>query len=101
VQYASGQFYATEHAVVVTPNHGNIDSLWLYYLLVQLKLERYASGAAQPGIAVNKLEKIHIEIPNMDQQEMFSKFVRQSDKSKFVYQEASNWEHLRRIFSSK
>jgi type I restriction enzyme S subunit len=56
--------------------------------LVQLKLERYASGAAQPGIAVNKLEKIHIEIPNMDQQEMFSKFVRQSDKSKFELKES-------------
>ena len=84
VQYASGQFYATEHAVVVTPNREDIDRLWLYYLLVQLKLERYATGAAQPGIAVNKLEKIRIEIPEMTLQRQFAEFAKQSDKSKFV-----------------
>ena len=88
VQYASGQFYATEHAVVVTPKINNLDRLWLYHLLLRLNLERYASGAAQPGIAVNKLEQIRFNLPQLGEQQRFAAFTRQSDKSKFELEQA-------------
>ena len=83
VQYATGRFYATEHAVVVTPKGNDINTLWLYYLLQHLKLERYATGAAQPGIAVNKLEQIRVSIPGIMAQTRFSRFARETDKSKY------------------
>lgn len=83
VQYATGRFYATEHAVVVTPKGNDINTLWLYYLLQHLKLERYATGAAQPGIAVNKLEQIRVSIPGIMAQTRFSRFARETDKSRY------------------
>lgn len=87
VQYASGKFHATEHAVVVTPKI-QMDRYWLYYLLLQLNLNRYATGAAQPGLAVGNLERIHVAIPPLPLQEQFAAFVRQSDKSKYQVQNA-------------
>ena len=81
VQYAVGQFHATEHAVVVTPK-GEMDKFWLYHLLRLLHLNRYASGAAQPGLAVNKLEAIRIVVPELQFQKQYSQLAKQSDKSK-------------------
>ena len=83
VQYATGRFHATEHAVVVTPKI-EMNRYWLYHLLVMLELNRYASGAAQPGLAVNKLEDIRISVPHIADQNLFSALAEQSDKSKFV-----------------
>ena len=96
VQYVTGEFYATEHAVVVTPNDNTqFDCFWLFHLLLQLKLERYATGAAQPGIAVNKLERIRIAIPDVDEQKKFSAFAKQSDKSKYVaFQETFSLDNI-------
>lgn len=85
VQYVYGRFHATEHAVVVTPKV-KMDRYWLYYLLLLLDLNRYATGAAQPGLAVNKLEKIHISCPAYEEQKRYSAFARQTDKSKFAIQ---------------
>lgn len=85
VQYASGKFYATEHAVVVTPKQ-EMDTYWLFHLLTLLNLNRYASGAAQPGLAVNKLEAIRIYIPPVEEQIEFSKIAKQTDKSKNTLQ---------------
>ena len=87
VQYVTGKFHATEHAVVVTAQD-SIDSYWLYHLLVLLKLNRYATGAAQPGLSVGNLEKIHIQVPELVAQEHFSDFAHQSDKSKFELEQA-------------
>ena len=87
VQYAVGKFHATEHAVVVTPK-SEMDKFWLYHLLCLLDLNRYASGAAQPGLAVNKLETIRIDVPKLQLQKQYSQFAKQSDKSKFELQKA-------------
>lgn len=41
---------------------------WLYYAINAMNLGQYATGAAQPGLAVSKLETLSIEIPNISEQ---------------------------------
>ena len=83
VQYATEKFYATEHAVIVAPTI-ELDSLWLYYCLVYLKLNQFQTGAAQPGLNIDILNKIKIPVPPLNLQNQFAERVTQIDKSKFV-----------------
>ena len=68
VNYAIGKFRATEHAVVVQPKE-EIDTRWLYYKLISMDLGQYATGAAQPGLAVSKIEQLPINIPELSVQQ--------------------------------
>lgn len=79
---AQGKFYATEHAVVVTPK-AIVDSTWLFFALNQMNLNQYARGVAQPGLAVNELEKLPFSVPDINKQTEFSVIAKQADKSKF------------------
>ncbi|WP_429104519.1 restriction endonuclease subunit S [Aeromonas allosaccharophila] len=62
ITFATGCFHATEHAVVVTPR-SNINTKWLYYALVDLNLNQYATGVAQPGLSVKNIEQVSIKVP--------------------------------------
>ena len=85
VQYATGKFKNTEHALLVTPLI-EMNSIWLNHLLINLDLQRYQTGAAQPGLSVKNLQEIPIiEVPKEDQNQ-FAAFVEQVDKSKLAIQ---------------
>jgi type I restriction enzyme S subunit len=62
IQYAHGKFYATEHAIVTRPKT-DLDIQWLCYKLKELNLNKYAVGAAQPGLTVEKLNNIPLSLP--------------------------------------
>lgn len=68
VCYASGEFYATEHAIVVSHKQEFITK-FLYYLLGSLKLNQYATAGAQPGLSVARLERIKIPVPSISNQQ--------------------------------
>lgn len=63
ITFAQNKFHATEHAVVTTPK-SEIDTRWLYYVLVDLNLNQYATGQAQPGLSVKNLINIPIRFPS-------------------------------------
>ena len=63
INIGEGFFYATEHAVVVTAKKG-VNVNWLFYQLVRLNLNQYATGQAQPGLSVTVLDKIYSIIPH-------------------------------------
>ena len=83
VQYATGQFKNTEHALLVTPTK-KMNSIWLNQLLINLDLKRYQTGAAQPGLSVKNLQEIQIITVPIDEQNSYAEFVKQVDKSKSV-----------------
>ncbi|WP_295096249.1 restriction endonuclease subunit S [uncultured Catenibacterium sp.] len=83
VNYATGKFYATEHAIVVTPKV-DLNTVWYYYGLKYLDLTRFQTGAAQPGLAVDKLNKVFIPFPAIELQNQFASFVEEIDKSRLL-----------------
>lgn len=62
VKRASGEFYATEHAVVVTARP-EVDISWAFHILTAMNLNQYASKSAQPGLAVGTIERLEIPVP--------------------------------------
>ena len=82
VQYASGEFHATEHAVLVTMIKED-NTIWVYYMLKLMNLHRYHTGAAQPGLAVKTLNTVDVIIADIEFQNQFAAFVTQVDKSSF------------------
>ena len=70
INMATGKFYATEHAVVVTFKK-KIESKWAENYLRYLNLNQYATATAQPGLAVKKILKVKIKyIPFAEQKEI-------------------------------
>jgi type I restriction enzyme S subunit len=67
VHFASGKFYATEHAIVVSAKGGTMIG-WLFHLLAHMRLNQYATGLAQPGLAADNLKKLEMELPHPDEQ---------------------------------
>ena len=82
VNLTDGKFFATEHAIVVTPKI-SINTYWLFFALSEMNLNRFARGVAQPGLSVKQLETIPFSIPPTEEQEQFERLYRQADKSKF------------------
>ena len=87
VQYAIGDFHATEHAVLVSLLKDD-NAIWVYHLLKLMDLYRYHTGAAQPGLAVKTLNTVEVIVTDKSKQEQFATFVEQVDKSKFEIQKS-------------
>ena len=76
INFASGEFYATEHAVVVE-SLGGTDPTWARYLLEQLNLNQYATATAQPGLSVKTINEVAIPLPPIREQHEISNAISQ------------------------
>ena len=63
-----GNFYATEHAVVVS-SYGNIHYKFMYWFLMALNLNRLATATAQPGLSVAKVMDSYFPLPPLPEQQ--------------------------------
>lgn len=68
INVATGQFHATEHAVVVYPNEDIVDAKWLRYTLQKMDLNQYATGVAQPGLSVQRILQLTTVVPSLEEQ---------------------------------
>lgn len=58
----SGKFFASEHAVVVTPFEQTAIQ-WLTYVLEDMNLNQYSESSAQPGLSVAKILNLALAVP--------------------------------------
>ena len=63
VVYCSTKFWASDNTLVAYPASGQVDTKFLYYLLADAKLSRYAGGAAQPLVTQTVLKQVEVRVP--------------------------------------
>lgn len=81
VVLSTKEFYATEHAVVVQPLI-RMNTIWLFYTLKFMNLNRLAQGVAQPGLSVNRIIQESIPLPPFPLQQTFDQKVEAIEKQK-------------------
>lgn len=75
INYATGCFYASEHAVVVYPYAKKESVTWLGETLRTANLNRLSSSAAQPGLAVGTINRIMIPLPPKEERERIGHYL--------------------------
>ncbi|EPW6429571.1 restriction endonuclease subunit S [Vibrio parahaemolyticus] len=78
VNYASGRFYASEHAVVVYPVNDS-DPFWLGELIRLADFNRLSQSTAQPGISVGVVKNEYMPVPPISEIDSIAKFVRKNE----------------------
>ena len=74
INYAHGEFWATEHALVVYPRrHLNLN--WLGEALRHMDLNQYSVSAAQPGLSVSNITCLRMPVPPCSEQDGIAKFL--------------------------
>lgn len=74
INYAQGKFWASEHAVVVSPLQP-VETFWLGELLRSMNLNQYSISAAQPGLSVEIVGNLRIPLPPATEQQKIAVFL--------------------------
>ena len=74
VNFASGRFWASEHAVVVVP-YPTGDTNWLTYSLNAMSLNQYSQSAAQPGLSLDTIGAVPAPMPPLPEQPAIADFL--------------------------
>jgi type I restriction enzyme S subunit len=75
-----GKFYASEHAVVVTPET-SVELDWLSQKLFSMNLNQYSEATAQPGLSVFKILPLLTETPPFDEQQKIAERLKATSKN--------------------
>lgn len=74
INYAHGKFWASEHAVVATPDR-ELDINWLGETLRAMNLNQYSESAAQPGLSVEEIGRLRMPFPPVYEQGEIANFI--------------------------
>lgn len=74
INYADGKFWASEHAVVVSP-YKKVATRWIGELFRSMNLNQYSVASAQPGLAVERVTDLHIPQPSLNEQHAIENFL--------------------------
>ncbi|MEQ1599150.1 MAG: restriction endonuclease subunit S [Methylotenera sp.] len=74
INIAKEKFFATEHALVVTPTK-KLSTSWLAFTLTAMELNQYSVSAAQPGLSAEVLARLKIALPSIEEQQKIADFL--------------------------
>ena len=74
INYASTEFWASEHAIVVSPIEG-WSTRWMGELLRTMNLNQYSQSAAQPGLSVDRILVLSLPVPPSCEQHTIANFI--------------------------
>ena len=74
INYTSGRFWASEHAVVVSPTK-EFSTRWMGELLRVMNLNQYSLSAAQPGLSIDRVIALSIPVPPVHEQHAIADFL--------------------------
>ena len=74
INYAEGRFWASEHAIVITPRVP-LATRWLGELLRAMNLNQYSISAAQPGLSVEMVANLRVPRPSYPEQSAIATFL--------------------------
>ena len=68
VVYCPSKFWASDNTLVAYPANRQFDTKFLFYMLSDAKLSRYAGGAAQPLVTQTVLKQVEVRVPPLPTQ---------------------------------
>ena len=68
IHLVDGDIWVTEHALISERLTESVEEEYAAYLLEAMNLGQYASGTAQPVIAAEKIRKLYVPLPSIDEQ---------------------------------
>ena len=74
INYARGKFWASEHAVVASPDRP-LEYRWLGETLRAMNLNQYSQSAAQPGLSVEVIGRLKLPFPPIAEQIKIAAFL--------------------------
>jgi type I restriction enzyme S subunit len=74
IKYANGKFWASEHAIVVSPIM-EYENTYVGSLLEIMNLNQYSMSAAQPGLAVELIKNLNVLFPPLEEQIIISSYL--------------------------
>lgn len=74
VHLVSGEFWASEHAIVARTSDA-VDPRWSAHLLDVMNLGQYSQTAAQPGIGTAQINALPIPVPPRDEQRAIADYL--------------------------
>ena len=74
VRKVTGKTYVTEHAIAVCASKEH-ETTFLQHLFQKMRLGQYSDQSAQPGLAVNKLLRLNINVPSKNEQGKIAKIL--------------------------
>lgn len=90
INIAKGQFFASEHAVVVYPIK-KFNVIYLAELLRFMDLGQYSMSAAQPGISVERVNLLKLIMPPENEQNEIAKLIlKEKSKNNSLSQECKD-----------
>ncbi len=79
INYSTGKFWATEHAVICYPKM-QYATKWFGELLRSMNLNQYSLASVQPGLAVERIKALSIPLPPLSEQQSIAQYLDQKCK---------------------